>query len=491
MTSETLEHGILFDRVLDLAARPLEAFVESYGRRTSFTRPGEGSAATEAQEVLVAGLRTFRVHGAWILNADDSVRLRAFGEGEAGAAPPELPSLAERKLRFQFYFKRAGALYLANGRRLAADGRSPTAPRGWIVAATRFDEAALNLPSMPIDGRVVVLPPDVSPVKPPGAFVQLDRVLPGFDGKPVATLRLYYAPDELVIIGAGERLKLIIMALFVCAVLGLLSFCLWRWVIRPAGIVRTSLVLADASHLQPLLKGGGDFGQLADLVRDLIESRAALRQTLEERASLDRDLHDGVIQAIYSSGMALTHARSLIRSDPQRVERVLDKVHADLSSTIREVRALLTGLAPAALVRRSFGDILTAILDQARATNPRLRGTVTVDEELAAKLSLAQRAQLLQFTRECVSNTTRHGQAGEVRLAFGGGATGPELKIEDDGVGFDPRAAKRGRGLQNLSERALALGASLQIDSAPGRGTIVRLALPTQHNDRIHQGPGG
>ncbi len=491
MASETAEHGVLFDRVLELAARPLEMFVESYGRRTSFTRPGDASAVAEAGDVLAAGVRTFRLDGAWVLNADDTVRLQAFGDSARVSPLPPLPPLAERGNRLRYFFERAGVPHLLVGRRLAGDGRAPGAPRGWMIAALRLDPEAINLPAMPIEGRVVILPPNPSAERSPEAFVQIDRPLPGFDGVPVATLRLYYRPDEIAIMAFGVQLKLLIMAVFVCAVLGLLAFCLWRWVIRPAGFMQASLVTGDPAHLRPLLESGGDFGRLAGLVRDLIESRAALRKSLDERARLDRDLHDGVIQILYSSGMAVTHARALLETDRENARRLLDQVQAELTATIGEVRAMLAGLAPEAAGRRSFGEIGTAVLEQARAANPRLRLAVRVDESLAARLSLAQRAQLLQFARECVSNAARHAGASELRLVFEEGREGPCLEIADDGAGFELATVRQGRGLPNLAQRAQGLAAELRIESAPGRGTRVRLILPKINHEPNDQTPRG
>lgn len=483
MTSETSQHGMLFDRVLDLAARPLEMFVDSYGRRTFFTRTGDDRLSNEAQDVLAAGLRTFRLDGAWVLNADDSIRLQAFAEAQTALPLPGLPPPADRANRLRFYFEQGGVPYLLHGRRLAADARAPAAARGWIVAAMRFDAPAVNLPAAPIEGTVVVLPAHASLAKAPGAYVQVDRPLPGADGKPVAMLRLYYAPTEVAILGIGLLTKRYIMVGFAGAVLVLLAYCLWRWVVRPANIMRAALVAGDAAHLQPLLAAGGDFGRLAGLVRDLIESRAALRTNVEDRARLDRDLHDGVIQTIYSSGMAVTHARAVLHSDPKEAERLLDKVHGELTATIREVRSLLAGLTPEPTVRRTFGEVATAVLDQARASNPGLRVTVNVDEALAARLPLALRSQLLQFARECVSNAARHAHASALRLALGDRGGQVVLEIADDGSGFDPKVVKPGRGLQNLAERAQTLGAKLTVDSAPKRGTRIELSLPRAHHD--------
>ncbi|MBL9203239.1 MAG: hypothetical protein JNL39_22220 [Opitutaceae bacterium] len=488
LDDEVKEHGRLLDGALRLAGRPLLMFTETYARRTSLTRAGD---VREARSMLSAGARSFEVDHVWVVEADDKLRIQVTRDDLVPVPMPALPVPERRSDRLRYHFVHEGVVFELSGRRLLADGRSPDSPRGWLIAACRLDLEALNPPALPIEGRIS-LHPIQGGGPPDDAPIRIDRLLLGHDGVPVQRLRLSYTPDELAVISAATHLRTLVMSIFAGVTLVLLAVCLWFWVIRPAGMMHRSLVSEDPAPLEPLLRSGGDFGRLADLVRDLLANRAALRVALEERARLDRDLHDGVIQAIHSSGLGLAQARAVVRERPHEAERLLGLVHGQLTGMLAEVRAMLAGSAPDAATKRSFGEVCAALLQAARAANPQLRTEIDVDETLAAGLVLAWRAQLLQFARECVGNVIRHARATCLTLRLRDLGEGSCLEIVDDGVGFDLQVVAAGRGLRNLAERACALGADLKIDSTPGGGTLVRLTLPRkQHDERDNQGVGG
>jgi signal transduction histidine kinase len=88
----------------------------------------------------------------------------------------------------------------------------------------------------------------------------------------------------------------------------------------------------------------------------------------------------------------------------------------------------------------------------------------------------AQRHLLLAF-KEALHNIRKHSAAHRVEVSIFSSGDQLCLKIVDDGVGFDPKAAVEGHGLANLRHRATALGGELVIASAPGRGTTLTLSL--------------
>ena len=101
-----------------------------------------------------------------------------------------------------------------------------------------------------------------------------------------------------------------------------------------------------------------------------------------------------------------------------------------------------------------------------------------VDSALASRLS-SRASDLVQLTREALSNVGRHAAAETCRVSLRSEAGAAVLEIEDDGRGFQPRSARgKGLGLKNLEERAAAIGGRLEIATAPGSGTRVRLTLP-------------
>jgi signal transduction histidine kinase len=98
---------------------------------------------------------------------------------------------------------------------------------------------------------------------------------------------------------------------------------------------------------------------------------------------------------------------------------------------------------------------------------------------------------LFRIVQEAVNNIEKHAKAKSVKLQLRFQGEAAVLKIQDDGEGFDPktlRAVKKirhGLGLTNMRERALSLGGTYEIKSAPGRGTsiVVRVPLSAAHRD--------
>lgn len=92
---------------------------------------------------------------------------------------------------------------------------------------------------------------------------------------------------------------------------------------------------------------------------------------------------------------------------------------------------------------------------------------------------MATQRDLFLIFKEALHNISRHSGATRVEIAFRRTGGGLELRVADDGRGFDPaKAMGRGDGLANLQRRAVACRGRLTFDSAPGRGTVITLTLP-------------
>jgi signal transduction histidine kinase len=102
---------------------------------------------------------------------------------------------------------------------------------------------------------------------------------------------------------------------------------------------------------------------------------------------------------------------------------------------------------------------------------------VDVDEEVAAELASVA-TDVIQLTREALSNVGRHAEAATCRVSLRHRDHVAVLEIDDDGRGFAAQTTKRGDGLTNLEDRAAALGGKTSIESVPTQGTTVRIELP-------------
>jgi signal transduction histidine kinase len=270
-----------------------------------------------------------------------------------------------------------------------------------------------------------------------------------------------------------------VFIVFGLLVMGALGLCLHNWVLRPLNAIGDSLVVQDAAPLQSLIAQDTELSRIASQLEVSFAQQKELLREVEERARLGRDLHDGVIQSIYAAGMGLAAARTLLQREPEEAAKGIDQVRAALNEIIRDVRNFITGLEPEALHSRTFTAAVASLFDFFKSSGPPSH-QLDIDESAADRLHLAARTAALQIIRECASNAFRHGHARcvHVELRVTDTRTAIRLSITDDGGGFNPDTARRGRGLDNISERARTLGATAEIISEIGKGTRTTVLFP-------------
>lgn len=195
---------------------------------------------------------------------------------------------------------------------------------------------------------------------------------------------------------------------------------------------------------------------------------------IEDRERIAKELHDGIIQSIFAVGMGL-EGLAATTDDERAAARIRDAV-AELDQVIKDLRGYIFGLRPGVLAERALDQALRVLADDFQEKT----GVVTVvDVESRAGAELADRAaDLIQMTREALSNIGRHAGAHTCRVSLHGSGGAAVLEIDDDGAGFDPSAETTGHGLRNIRERAERLGARLELASEPGTGTTIRVTLP-------------
>jgi signal transduction histidine kinase len=208
----------------------------------------------------------------------------------------------------------------------------------------------------------------------------------------------------------------------------------------------------------------------ARALRDEVERLAVL----EDRERIAKDLHDGVIQSLFAVGMGL-QGTSMASGDPRVAERI-DAAVEEIDRVIRDLRNYIFGLRPGALADRALDAALRELVAEFEQRSEVVT-VAEIDPTVAAGLSSVA-AEVLQLAREALSNVGRHSGAATCRLSLTRTEDRAVLEIDDDGAGFDASSVPRGDGLTNLEQRAEAAGGRAFIESAPGRGTTVRVELP-------------
>jgi signal transduction histidine kinase len=200
------------------------------------------------------------------------------------------------------------------------------------------------------------------------------------------------------------------------------------------------------------------------------------RAALEERQRLARELHDSVSQVLYAIVLNASTAEAVRQADPARLGALLHEVLSLAEAGLAEMRALIFELRPESLEEEG----LTAALEK-QAAAVRARHGLTVRTALAAEpdAPLAVKEALYRIAQEALHNTAKHARAQTVDLALEAGAGQLVLRVGDDGRGFDASQSFPGHlGLRSMRERAAAVGGTLEVESAPGRGARVCARVP-------------
>ena len=207
---------------------------------------------------------------------------------------------------------------------------------------------------------------------------------------------------------------------------------------------------------------------------------------VEERERIARDLHDGVIQAIYGVALSLEDVPLMMADEPEEATARVDRAIDSLNLTIREIRNFILGLRSELLHGADLLAGLATLANEFEATGAsEIELDLAIDPDLAASIPIAHRVQLLQMTREALSNAARHARARRTRIVMRVEDDAVVLRVEDDGIGFDTSAAPSigHLGLANLHDRAAAFGGRVSIESTLGEGTTLSIRVPINRSE--------
>ena len=256
--------------------------------------------------------------------------------------------------------------------------------------------------------------------------------------------------------------ELVVLAAGLVALLAV-NLALLRRVFAP--LARLSRIMREVDPLQPGSRvpfGDGD-PEIVELTAAFNDMQQRLARVEGERRRIARELHDEV-------GQALTAA--MLRLD--RVD--VDEAKEGLRTALEEVRDIARRLRPEALDDLGLRNALRALVASV-ARDAGLDVTPEIEPDLPS-LTPEQELVVYRVAQEALTNAVRHADAGVLRLSLRQGSDEVLLRVEDDGRGFDSALVPAASGIRGMRERALLVRASLDVESAPGRGTVVTLRTP-------------
>lgn len=203
--------------------------------------------------------------------------------------------------------------------------------------------------------------------------------------------------------------------------------------------------------------------------------RRSMDASASERSRIARDLHDGVVQDLAGTAFSVA-AVAADPATPPAAREALDGAAAVMRTSLRSLRSLLVSIHPPDLRGSGLHAALTDLTAPAVAAG--IETTVSVTE--AHGLPQETAALIWRAAQEAVRNAIRHSSARHLEVRVDGSGGRAVLEVVDDGVGFPVAgpAPEASFGLRGLASLVSDAGGRLDVRSAPGRGTTVRVEVP-------------
>ncbi len=229
-----------------------------------------------------------------------------------------------------------------------------------------------------------------------------------------------------------------------------------------------------------LVAGAG--GAVWQLYRTHIQQQDLRAAVLEERNRLAREMHDTLVQGCVGAFTMLDAAESVQAQSPQRARELVARAREQVRITIDEAREAIWNLRSKS--NENFGARLTELAHSMSRDN-----SIAIRLHMKGRpdgLAPATEDNLLLVAREALLNALRHAAPTRIDLDLRYSRGSLEMKISDNGRGFERLASQGGNGkhygLIGMRERAEALGGSLSVISGNRKGTVVGLKIPIVSN---------
>jgi len=219
----------------------------------------------------------------------------------------------------------------------------------------------------------------------------------------------------------------------------------------------------------------------AQLIRELEASREEVSRLSREagvageRTRLAAEIHDTLAQGFTSLVTLVQAAESELDGDREKARRHLELAARTARENLGEARALVAGLMPSALGTGSLDEAIRRQLERL-AEETAISATYQVEGE-STGLPTVIEVVLLRAVQESLTNVRKHSGASEVSIRLRVNGSAAQLRVADDGTGFDTSRLPDGFGLLGMRSRATQVGGSLSVHSGES-GTTVELEVP-------------
>ena len=207
---------------------------------------------------------------------------------------------------------------------------------------------------------------------------------------------------------------------------------------------------------------------------------------VDERNRLARDLHDSVTQTLFTASVLAEATPRIWDREPAIARQNLDKLSLLIRGALAEMRSMLIELRSGELQNQTLNQLLQTVVEAAQGRSRATFNTSISDvPELPKKVTLA----FYRIGREALNNVIVHAGASQVDISLVEEQGQVELRIQDNGCGFDPQSVQAGHlGIKIMFERAATIGADLRIHSELGHGTEISVTWSRPNGEKIEHG---
>ncbi len=278
-------------------------------------------------------------------------------------------------------------------------------------------------------------------------------------------------------------------------------YCVIRWHHKDGHLVHVEM------RMTPIFDSRGNLIAIEGIARDISQhviARARLSELTtrltqaheDERRRIAHELHDEIGQALTVAKMRVRMVKNAIPAESEGAHEKLDTLSSLIDETLQTVRALSHELRPPLLEEMGWEPALASLCESfsQRTSLP----VQFISEGPPGRLSPVLELTAYRVVQEALTNIVRHANAQHALVHAQFSADQLTIVVEDDGDGFDLDALTHadrpnvGLGLLGMKERVDNVGGRLDIDTAPGTGTRLKVSLPTkERSHETDQGPAG
>lgn len=247
-------------------------------------------------------------------------------------------------------------------------------------------------------------------------------------------------------------------------------------------LARGVLTKNDKSDQRKMIGSLADVTETRKLHNELIEAQLRFQKQIneatilgqeKEKEEIGKELHDNVNQILTSIKLYL----DLAIIDEEMKEKLIEKCRDNVSLAIEEIRRISHSLIPPSLGEDRLLDAIKDMVEEMNVSG-KFKTHLSIKEFDESILDDNKKIMLFRIVQEQMNNIIKYSEAKEVFINFEMLSDKLMLTIADNGVGFDPKQKSKGIGLRNVESRVSYYSGELNIHSAVGQGTSLRILLP-------------